>query len=325
MTGPLAFLGTAQAAALEIAASEQNAAGKVEIQLKIEDSKGDARSAVAAAQKLLSVDRVDLAFVTTSALSAAVAPIFDEKGVPLVTICSDQSIAKRYPSVVNFYIGIGDEVDALSAALQAKSITKVSFLRIKASVAEDAVRLFREKAKATIITDTTYDNGQIDVRNDIAKIASDSSEALIIIGYGSEYPALLRQIRESDFQKPIFGNYTFTSAAARKEGTGDLSRVTFTAFPISTQKLSESPFGKSYTAKTGSPPGAFLDYLFAYEALTKVGEFVGENGKPASFPQLFRGREFPSYVGPITIDRDGNAQVRMTTATYSPDGSIHIK
>lgn len=324
LTGPLSFLGQPQSAALEIARKELQSHG-VQVALSVEDNKGDIAKSVAAAHKLISVDNVELAFVTTSAIANAVAPVFQEAGIPLVTICSDESIAKRYSYSVNFYVGIDDEIATIAAHLKAGEQKNISLLRVDASVTSEALNLLRTKYKDQLFVtnDETYKLGETVPRNSLEKIKASAPDALLLLGYGPEFPGILTTATEIQFDKPIIGNYSMASEGARKLGTSVLKKAAFTAFPIAVPELANSSFGKKFAEQTGEAPRQFLDYVFAYEALKIVGDYWQTHNKSLQgIERYFRGRTFDTLFGKFSIDGDGNGSLPMVMSKYNDEGLV---
>jgi branched-chain amino acid transport system substrate-binding protein len=324
LTGSLSFLGQPQATALEIARQELQGGGTPAV-LIVEDNRGDAASSVTAARKLISVDKVKLAFVTTSAIANAVAPLFQEAGIPLITICSDETISERFPNSMNFYVGIDDEITAIVAFLKSRGARNIAMLRVEASVTAYALSLLRTQYKDTIQVahDETYKLGETIPRGSLEKIKAFKPDAILLLGYGPEFPAILKIAAEMDIQVPIIGNYSMAGEPARKLGTSVLTNAIFTAFPISVAELADTPFGKQYMKQTGEQPRQFLDYVFAYEALRVAGDYWKTHAHTfSSLQEYCRGRTFKTLFGDLTIDKAGNGTLPMVISKYNDAGLV---
>ena len=324
LTGNLAFLGQPERTALQLAAREINAGNGRPVELFLEDSRGEARDAVAAARKLIDVNRVDLAIVSTSAMANAVAPVFQEARIPLITLSSDATIPQRYSNAINFYVNVNNEQQTMARHLLENGISSISSIRVNAQITELGVALLKRHSgnRLNVVNDLTYELGTNDFRSLVARAKSDSSQAIYLMGYGVEFPALVRALREQDVRKPIFGNYTFLSDAARVEGTQVYDGIHFTAFTVTPEQISGTEFGRAFAAQSGGTLGPFMDYLFVYEALTKWHAAVESGVEPRTFPQYVRGRAFNTLFGAVTIDSTGNALVPMAVATYGDGGRV---
>lgn len=327
LTGNLAFLGEPERDALQVAINEIKSRGEgITIQLFVEDSRGQAKDAISAAQKLINVEKVKLGIVSTSALANAVAPIFQEAGVPLITICSDETIPQKYSMAVNIYVNLDSEQKAMADFLVNEGISRLSVIRVNAQITERGIKLLQERSKGSlrIVNDLTYELGTTDYRNLVSKAKSDASQAIYLMGYGVEFPSLVKTLREMGVQKRIFGNYTFLSDAARKEGTKLYEGIYFTAFPITPEDILETPFGRELVRVRRSRLSPFMDYVFAYEAVRIWYRTVKSGVSPERFPEHIRGKVFDGLFGQIEIDNAGNAIVPMSVATYAEDGRVKI-
>lgn len=326
LTGDLAYLGKPELEALRIATEEINRMGQVKVSLVVEDSKGSAKEAASAAQKLASVEKVSLGLVSTSVAANAAAPIFDSASLPIITICSDDTIPQKYSHAVNIYVNLSNEQKVMSQYLLREGITRISVIRVNAQFSERGLRLLRELSggKLQIVNDMVYELSSRDFKNIVTKVARDESEAVCIMGYGVEFPALMKTIRELGMNKPLFGNYTFLTDAARIEGVNMLLGVKFVAFPITPKDLMNSNFGREMRRVLGTTPGPFMDYVLVYESVMAWHDALSSGVSPQQFSTYIRGRHIKSILGDVTINAAGNAVIPMTIAAYSATGEIEI-
>lgn len=327
LTGNLAFLGIPEQHALEVAVNEINEKeGKIVVKLILEDSKGQAKDAVTAAQKLINVDKVKLGLVSTSSASNAVAPVFQNNLIPLITICSDSKIPVNYDQAVNIYVNIEREQHVMASYLLSRNISRISVIRVNAQITEEGVNLLKEYSdnKIKILNNLSYELSRADFKDIAAKIRDDASEAIYIIGYGIKFSTIIKNLRELNVEKPIFGNYMFTSNAAKKDGLEIYKGIYFTSFTITPNEIMNTNFGRRFSKLLGEPPGTFMDYVYVYEAIKIWYELINEKDDSFIFPKIIRGRKFQTLFGEMTIDKNGNAFAPMAIATYSDDNHIKI-
>lgn len=327
LTGNLAFLGGPEKDALQVAVSEINSAeGREAVRLIVEDSKGQAKEAVTAARKLIDIDKVDLSIVSTSAIANAVAPAFQQSNLPFVTMCSDGTISQKYNKGVNIYVNLASEQKAMSNYLVSQGVSSLSVIRVNAQVTEQGIKLLKDNAggKLQIVNELTYDLGTTDFKNLVTKVKDDTSQALYFMGYGVEFPSLIKTVRELGIQKKLFGNYTFLSDGARKEGVELYKDINFTAFSITPEDVVATSFGKEFSKLRGGNPGPFMDYIFAYEAVKTWYQLVKSGIQPSAFPERIRGQRFKTLFGEMEVDTTGNAVSPMVVATYADNGSVKV-
>jgi ABC-type branched-subunit amino acid transport system substrate-binding protein len=226
---------------------------------------------------------------------------------------------------MNFYVGIDDEITAIVAFLKSRGARNIAMLRVEASVTAYALSLLRTQYKDTIQVahDETYKLGETIPRGSLEKIKAFKPDAILLLGYGPEFPAILKIAAEMDIQVPIIGNYSMAGEPARKLGTSVLTNAIFTAFPISVAELADTPFGKQYMKQTGEQPRQFLDYVFAYEALRVAGDYWKTHAHTfSSLQEYCRGRTFKTLFGDLTIDKAGNGTLPMVISKYNDAGLV---
>jgi len=327
LTGPQAFYGTPELAGLRVAVDELNVSDPGSgIVLIGEDSKGQAKDAVSAAKKLIEVDKVKLGVVSTSGMANAVAPLFAQAGIPLITICSDNTIPVRYPNAVNIYVNVDIEQTMMAQYLLSQGVHKLSVLRMNHQVMEQAIGLLKGKSegKLQIVNDVTFDPGATDFKAQVNKVVHDDSEAIYLAGMGGEYYPIIKALREMKAKKRLFGLYTFLNDTATKDGVDMFKGVHFTSFANTPDEIAQTAFGKSFASATGKKPGPFMDYIFCYESL-KIWHGMIKSGVALNkFPEAARGRTFTTLIGEVKISGDGVAQVPMAVATYDENGAVKI-
>lgn len=328
LTGNLAFLGQPEAAALRVAVDEINSSeGKQVIELSIEDAKGDAKDAVAAARKLTDTENIDLGMISTSALANAVVPIFQSSDIPLFTFCSDDTVADKNDVAANVYVNLESEQEVLAKYLISQKINSISVIRVNAQATERGIALLKKfgEGKIRIVNDLTYETTTSDYKNLIVRAKSDSSQAIYLMGYGVEFPVIVKAMRQAKVEKRILGNYMFLSDAARKEGANLYQDIDFTAFMVTPEQIASTPFGAALSKALGTRPGPFMDYIFVYEATKIWYNSIKQGVAPKDVSQHIRGKTFDSIFGKMYIASNGNAVVPMAIASYMPDGKVKIK
>lgn len=328
LTGNLAFLGESEAAALRVGIDEINSGPSGwRVDLILEDSRSEARSAVAAARKLIDIDKVHAAMVSTSALANAVVPPFRDAGVPLFTICSDDKIPQLYDRAVNIYTNLDAEQEVMAKYLADQRISRLSVIRVNAQITQRGIELLRRMAgdSLQIAAEETYELGAPDYRTQVSKALAAKPQGLYLMGYGVEFPALVRTIREVAPTVRVLGNYTFLSDPSRKAGTSLYDRIDFTSFTITPGGLASSDFGRRFSARLGRRAGPFMDYVFVYESVRAWAQLLTEGAPSSETTRRMRNRSFETLFGPMRIDKTGNAVVSMAIATYGAEGDPVIQ
>lgn len=329
LSGNLAFLGQSEETALRVAVEDINNSGGImgkRVELFIEDSMGKPKEGVSVAHKLLDINKVQLGLVSTSTISNAIAPVFSEKEIPLIVIASDETIPIRYSNAIKIYVSMDSEQKVMSRYLIKDGVKKLSIIRVNAQITEHAITLLKKFTSGSIkiVNDLPYNMKEANFKSIATKVKSDNSNAIYVIGYGFEFPALIKALKEMDVTKKIYGNYMFLVGPARKEGTNLYEGIKFTSFNLTPEDLIKTDLGKKFQNITGKNPGPFMDYLYVYESLQIWANTLRKGIAPKNFSSYVRGKSFPSSLGNITIDNSGNAINEMVIATYDKNGSVRI-
>lgn len=326
LTGSMSFLGEPELLGLQAAVEEYNAKSNTHnrvMELLVEDSKGDVKFAVMAAQRLVNA-KVTAVVTSCSGVSKAVAPVFNKADIPMFALCSDTSIAAQNPNCINFYVNLDAEQDALVGFLKKRGIKDISILRVNAEAGVLAVDLLKKKyPELTVSQEFEYDLDRRDFRDLIASIKNSPSRNLYIVGVGIRFAVILDTIREYDVDKNLFGNYMFLSASTMTAPQDVLSRVNFTAFPVTVDKLGNTVLGMFFAKREKTMP-VFMDYVFAYDAIRFIGVQYDKDPLTLEFLKNSRNTSFDSTFGKMLIQKDGNAMVPMKIGHYSANGNVEL-
>jgi len=182
-----AYWGVPMVQGMEIAAAEL---GNVEI--VVEDSKGNGKDAVSSAMKLLSVDEVDAAVVDFAPPALAVAPLFESAGVPFV-----YNAGARSPLTNSFAFKSFLDYSSGCAGMMEHSSGKVGVLVAHMEYAEDC--LVGAQSVDSDISVYWYDFGSTDFRTLLEKAERDGVETLLIVGWKNEFEVLFKQMVEGGY------------------------------------------------------------------------------------------------------------------------------
>ena len=215
-TGDLGVFGPDMIAAVDIVASEVNAAGGVngkELQVLHRDSATNEQVATDAANALVNVDgAVAIIGGMSSGITLSIA-----QSVSIPNGIVQVSPASSSPAIT--FLDDGDFVfrtnvsDALQGGIIADVATELGFDRIATTYINNAYgeglsRVFTEGFESnggTITGQVGHESGQVSYLAELRQAAQDDAEALIVIAYPETASVLLRESVEGDF----FDNYIF--------------------------------------------------------------------------------------------------------------------
>lgn len=217
LTGFAAADGLSVKNAVDLAVEKVNGKGGIlgkKVELIVYDDRADAKEAVALAQKLLQQDKiVGLVAGSYSMPTRAIAPLFQDEGVPLVAayaIHPDVTKAGDF----NFRNGFLGAVEGRAAAYTAVEILKAKKIALLTSDNDFGKTLaegFNEylskfaKGKAEVVLAQTYPMSEKDFKPYLTKIKDVKPDVIFSSGYYFQTGPVLKQARELGMNTQIVG------------------------------------------------------------------------------------------------------------------------
>jgi branched-chain amino acid transport system substrate-binding protein len=217
LTGFAAADGASVKNSVDLAVEKVNAGGGLlgrKVELVVYDDRADAKDAVALAQKLTQQDKVvGLVAGSYSMPTRAVAPIFQDEGIPLVAayaIHPDVTKAGDF----NFRNGFLGAVEGRAAAYTAVEILKAKKIALLTSDNDFGRTLaegFNEymagyaKGKAELVSALTYPMPEKDFKPYLSKIKELNPDVIFASGYYFQTGPVLKQARELGMKSQVIG------------------------------------------------------------------------------------------------------------------------
>lgn len=331
LTGTVAFVGEPERAALELALEDIRAAygNDLAIELTVEDSGGDPKTAVSAANKLIDIDGVEVLVVSLSRINLAVAPIVKAKGVVhFATTTSDIGATRITPTTYRVYENFGTEMELLANFAKKDGIREIIGVRAHDFAIDQAFNLLAEYGRQRQIEvreGAVFEAGQTDYRNELQKIPQELApdQALVFLGYGPEFPAALRMLSELGRGKgKKLGMYTFLSSAAKAQGTDLLQGVQFSGFAKNPADKSIEALSSRIRARLpGFSQTPFINYVYTYDAMRLIGyaayrSKVESGGKKSLIDSLKLDEAYQGVGGPVRFDENRDSPVPLAILEY---------
>lgn len=213
LTGSNATVGEDVRRAVALAVEQVNAKGGVlgrKFDVVIEDSGGNATTALNAARKLVSVDKVPVVIGEySSGITLPMAQYLVKEGVAHINIAST-SVKIRDLGASSFnLIGLENLGNKFSAAdVWALGYRKVGMLAPNNAYGQGVVHGFKEefeKLGGKIVTELLYTQGQSTYRRELQQMARSEPDAFIYSAYGQESAVINREAMELGLrQKPWY-------------------------------------------------------------------------------------------------------------------------
>lgn len=324
LSGDLAFLGEPGRYALEIAKEKFESEG-TPVRFEIHDTKADPKEAVTLIRREHDINRRNIFLVTLSGpslaarealegsdsllLSIAIHPDLPSTTAPIIRFCP--SAAQEARMLVDKLITTTDSV-ALVVSRDAATTYQVNNLIVPALNAANKSLAFVE----------WFDVGNKDFKNLAAKLASKPTQEIVLLGYGSDFPAALEAIRQARGSAPtrIYGGIGFVELAEKPDGMDQMEvNAVVPAFCVDETLQGAAEFKAAYMARTGKP--APYDAAYTYDAAIAVGTLVESGSTTASeILHKLRGSTITGVTGKIMIGTDGETTTDLRWATLFQSG-----
>ncbi len=313
-TGVSASFGERAKHGMELALEKVNSEYPFELKVIYEDDKGESAAAVAAARKLMDIDRVNIIIGTAkSDPMLAVAPITEADKVILFTPIAGAAAISQ----AGDYVFRNLEVPAAhgkgsTAFLKSKGVTRVALFTAQASNAQSYGKAFRdhtEQAGVAIVYSAEYPSTENDFRTNILKAKQENIDAFYLaVATGKDSGIATKQIRESGFADTIMASVAsesqefLDSAGSAAEGVF-VSSATFNP---------NDPVAKGYTEQFRVRYGKESDGFAAnaYDAVILTAKSIehckNDTNTDCIRDYLYNVKDYPGVGGKTTFDQNGD-------------------
>lgn len=318
-TGATATFGVFQLRGTEMAINEINAAGGIngkKIKHINYDNKSDADETLAVVNRLISQDKVvAILGEATSGRSKIGAQVAQQHKVPMLS----SSATNPDVTKVGNYIFRACFIDPFQGMVMAKFMTenlklkKAAILRdIKNDYSVGLSDIFADKLKAAggeIITDISYQEGDIDFKSQLTAIKAKNVEAIFVPGYYNEVALIAKQAKELGMTMPLLGGDGWSSPKL---------------FEIAKEAINGNYFSNHYTTESKDPKTVNFVKTFkakynedadvmaalAYDAVYLMAEAI-KNSKEVTSEnirnELAKIKDFHGVTGQMSMDENRNA------------------
>lgn len=319
LTGQAAIYGQNSQHGIQLAVDAANSQGGVngrKVEVVFEDSKGDAKTGVAAAHKLTSQDRVPAIFDdAVSSVALAVVPIIDEAKVVLISTGStnpDLSGRSRY----FFRTWNSDTEEGRFSAQFARNVMKWGTgcaLYIDNDYGRGLYEVFKrnlEQVGGKVVAAETFSKDDSDFKNQLAKLKSQGGEFLYLVSYPEKVPTILKQIKELGLTHKLIGSTTMEDPKI-VEAAGEAAEGLIYPYPVAPSGAETMAFKEAYRKKYGADPGTCCAEGYDNASLIIHCLRQGAASGLEIQEQLRKVKDWPGVSGLITFDDNGDVHKPM--------------
>lgn len=318
-TGATATFGVFQLRGTEMAIEEINAAGGIngkKIKHINYDNKSDGDETLSVVNRLISQDKVvAILGEATSGRSKIGAQVAQQHKVPMLT----SSATNPDVTKVGNYIFRACFIDPFQGMVMAKFMTenlklkKAAILRdIKSDYSVGLSDIFADKLKAAggeIITDVSYQEGDIDFKSQLTAIKAKNVEAIFVPGYYNEVALIAKQAKELGMSMPLLGGDGWSSPKLYEIAKDAINGNYFSNHYTTESKDPRTVnFVKAFKAKFNEEADVMA--ALAYDAVYLMAEAI-KNSKEVTSEnirnELAKIKNFHGVTGQMSMDENRNA------------------
>jgi len=316
LSGDGASYGETEKNATELAISQINSAGGIngrQLEVVYEDSKGDAKDALSAIQKLIDVDGVKIVLGGGfSSESLAAAPIADQNKVLMYSAFSSNPKL----SGISKYFFRSSPSDSQVAKTDADTMISQGFKKV-AIISEntdyslgvrDIMKKMFASSSVTVVYDKLYNTSSSDFKTILAEVKTSGADVLYINPNTSAQLGgiLVKQVRQLGITIPIHGNYALASADALAAGGSYMNGIIVSDSPTLTSVGQE--LLNEYKQKYGADPASKFDMGSRYDSVKVIVQAIKKVGLNTDDLVNYL-RNMPDYngtIGTYHFNQDGD-------------------
>jgi branched-chain amino acid transport system substrate-binding protein len=329
LTGPIAKLGEDRKAAVAIAVrqfNESRASGGTKLEILYEDNKGEPKTGVTIVQKWLSMEGLKYLMVDLTPVVDSVVPLADEAQVVMFAGSAQADITGRSRWVFRIFQSGWQEAEVLSKYLRDAGVAKVYVLHSNELYGNSTHDRFAARFKelgGEVVGAESYSLQATEYRSQLEKARSASPDRVLLLGYGMEYPAILKQAKEAGIATNTIvanlggANQTVTQLAPEfTEGLVFLGP----AFTYRLSQMDDFPamqdFVTAFEAETGRRPDFRAAYAYDAAMVLALAIEKGQEDPERVRAAILETKDYQGACGRLSFRSDGDAETEVILARY---------
>ena len=325
LSGNSAVLGEPKKRAFEIALDQYNAKGK-KLEIVFEDNFGSASDGASAFNKMLLKNDFDCFYIDLTPVVNACIPIVDSHKVITFAGTAVAEVTNESDYLFRIFAGGDQEIELMVDYLNNNSVKKVYVLHTNELFGTSAYHYFEKlflKVGGEVVGVDEYPMGNADFKTLLAKIKSTKAEKYIILGYGNEYAALLKQAKDYKIDpKMLVCNLGGANNSVMELPAEFTNGLTFVgprfAYLLSINSLTPKmkAFVDAYKKKYGENP--YFHAAYAYDMITVFMDSYGDGTKSKEkiMSDIKAIKNYEGVSGTISFKDNGDAETDLVTAQY---------
>ena len=335
VTGPVQFLGQHMKWGAEQAVEELNRKGGVlgrKVSFVMQDSVCRPAEAVAATERLLSQDKVDVVLGDIcSGATMAMMPVMDKAGKPMiVSVSTLPEISQKSGVGGNKWVFRSVPNDIMLAdviAKQMKQFKNVAFLAEDTDYGRGGIKLLKDKIGDTkIISEDYLKQSENDFLPVFTRLRSTKPDAIVVYMLDQQGANMMKQYAQFGMTAPLIGRPPLVSPLVADLLAGNKFNGSWTVYPYYDKYASpqNDAFTKPFTEKNKQGPhyvayGVYEAIMVAADAIKRAG-----STEPGAVREALVKTSYQGILGNVKFDANNQAHTNLMYMTVE-NGKLGVK
>lgn len=276
LTGPLADLSVQMKNGALLAVEKVNNSTAEHIEVLFEDSKYDAKLAVSALNKLITINKIRIVHVLGTPPTLAVKPITEAKGVLLLAAAAHADVLKDSHYTIRHSNNAFSDSRILAEAIAREKPEKVIAIYSQNEWAESYRQHFEKhllKFTGVKLQSESHLPDESDYRSLLMRLMRSKPDVIAVISLGAAPGLIIKQLKEFNFPGKIYAN---NGLSLSPDGIQIIRNANINGFHYQTYPEAPAVFQRLYKERYGEQAGifaltAFTDFELIGQALANVG------------------------------------------------------
>ncbi|NQY87942.1 MAG: ABC transporter substrate-binding protein [Colwellia sp.] len=328
LTGDLAFLGVPGKRAIEMAIEDlQKSTGNTQkLDVKFVDTMASPKIAVTRYAEAKTRYNTNFFITTLTGVSQALKPLIEKDGGLQLIVAIHPEIMNNSTNAIRFCLNAAQEASQIANVVDKDTESTVGLLISKdatstAEVDNYIIPKLESGGVSYLLKD--FQVGQKDFRNELYSFKEANVNQIVMLGYGSDFPQILKQLAEIDPEGKIsiIGGIGFAEFPDWEHASYINRKVRFIAPSISIEGLiskQSNIVAARYSEKFDEKYMPY-DGAFTYDAVTVLANAIARtNGEVMDVRNEILGLKTHNGVaGDISFLTNGDVEISMSWAVYA--------
>ena len=306
LTGTIGSAGIDSKNGLELAIAKANTmltTYNYQLEIVYEDHKSSAKDAVAAINKLITTDQIDLVYCQLTNTSLAIKPIVTAKKIPTFAVSGAIDLLENSQYVYRNYINpyyYAEETLKCISQLSSNANMCVIYSNTDFGISMfDGLQKASHSSNINISNSYAYDDTSSDYKSLIYKVLNENPEVktIYVAGVGRNLGMIIKQLKQLGFQGNIIGGIELPYdevIGAIGENHSNIYYIDFAFTPNDIDNEISKTFTEEYILAYGETPNTSA--ALAYDAIMVITNVIQNKGNFTDIDMVTKG-----VTGSITV------------------------